>query len=101
MENFLLLFEKINKSKSPIITLVSLLLLLGTSFYTSRATTNAIEQALEKQDTRISAIEIDRKVVPTMRQEFAIYKERVDREADDIKEIKQDVKDIKNLLLSK
>ncbi len=101
METILVLLEKINRSKSPIITLVSLLLLLGTAFYTSRAATNAIERVVENHESRISAIELDRKPVPSMREEFAVFKEKVNQEQEDIKEIKQDVKDIKNFLLVK
>ena len=68
MENLIGLLEKINKSRSPIITMVSLLLLLATSYFTSTATNNAIERTLDKCEGRISAIELDRKSVPEWRE---------------------------------
>lgn len=101
MENFIGLLEKINRSRSPIITLVSLGLLLGTSFYTSRATTAAIERTMEKIDDRVSAIELDRRSVPQWREDTTVLKEQVRIFGEDIKEVKQDVKDIRNFLLVK
>lgn len=60
-----------------------------------------LEQSVGTLINRVEAIEGDRKSVPEWRTRTAILEEKIFREEETIKEIKSDVKEIKNFLLNK
>jgi len=96
------IIKKLNsKGGSPIITLLSLVLLLGTAFFSSRAINSEFKTLGDNLSTRISAMEADSRDLPKLREQVNTNTRKVEELERLVDKIDGNIESIKLFLINK